>query len=223
MPLKFVIFDLDGTLVDTSRDLADALSYAVSPWGLDPFGPDETKPLVGEGIDRLILKALVPMGKEDAERHAPEAMRRFVKHYSENLTTHSRPYEGVDETLRELSNAFGLAVLSNKRTAMCEGILKNLGLAEHFLLIAGGDTVPEKKPSVLAARYVLDTLGAQPEETALVGDSSIDIQTAKAAGIFSVAVPYGFRPRETLTGTDRLVESFPALTSLLAEISETAP
>lgn len=222
MSLRFIIFDLDGTLVDTAMDLSLALSHAVSPWGLGPFGPEETKPLVGEGLELLIRKALSPLGEQGVDANSEEATERFVAHYTENLTTHTRPYDGVAETLPKISVSFGLAVLSNKRTSMCKAILRNFGLERHFRLIAGGDAVPEKKPSPKAVLHVLDTLGALPGETVFVGDSITDIESAHGAGILSIAVTYGFRQRETLVESDRMVDSFPELVPLLAELRETS-
>ncbi|HEB02878.1 MAG TPA: HAD-IIIA family hydrolase [Nitrospirae bacterium] len=211
---KNIIFDLDGTLVDTAQDLANALSHAVSPYERGPYGPEEIKPLVGEGLERLIAKSLGPgvLGPGAMEMDVQQALHRFVAFYEAHLTDNTHPYEGVADTLRELKDrGLLLAVLSNKRTSMCRSILEALGLIEFFRVVAGGDAPPEKKPSPLAALYVLEALGAVPAESVMVGDSDIDIQTAEAAGMKSIAVTYGFRPREVLSGADHIVEGFPEI------------
>ena len=213
MPVRYIVFDLDGTLVDTAEDLADALSYAVSPSGLGPLGPEDVKPLVGEGLERLIAKSLGPEAKE---RDVQLGIERFVTYYEDHLVDNTHPYEGVEDTLKELeSRGYVMAVLSNKRTSMCEAILSSLGLSGYFRVVAGGDAPPEKKPSPLAALYVLEALGAEPAESVMVGDSDIDIQTAEAAGMKSIAVTYGFRPENALSGASVVLHKFTDLKNAL--------
>ena len=211
--MRYIVFDLDGTLVDTAEDLADALSYAVSPSGLEPLGPEDVKPLVGEGLERLIAKSL---GPDAMEKDVQLGIERFVTYYEDHLVDNTHPYEGVEDTLRELeSRGYVMAVLSNKRTSMCKAILSRLGLHGYFRVVAGGDAPPEKKPSPLAALYVLEALGAVPAESVMVGDSDIDIQTAEAAGMKSIAVTYGFRPANTLSGASEVLHRFTDLLDVL--------
>ncbi len=211
--MRYIVFDLDGTLVDTAEDLADALSYAVSPSGLEPLGPEDVKPLVGEGLERLIAKSL---GPDAMEEDVQLGIERFVTYYNDHLVDSTIPYEGVEDTLGELeSRGYVMAVLSNKRTAMCEAILGELGLSGYFRVVVGGDAPPEKKPSPLAALYVLEALGAVAAESVMVGDSDIDIQTAEAAGMQSIAVTYGFRPEHVLSGAGTVLHRFTDLLNAL--------
>jgi len=161
--------------------------------------------LVGEGIPNLIMKAV-----GQANLHRADSVRdSFVRYYREHLTDHSQPYPGVMETLGSLKSAgHRMSVLSNKNTDMSVEILKRLNIRGLFELVLGGDTVEEKKPKPGGVLQTLRELGVEPREAVLVGDSSYDLDAAKYAGVRSVAVAYGFRPRETLLDADVLIDRF---------------
>lgn len=217
MPVAAIIFDLDGTLVDTARDLTEALNYALAPLreatGRPLLSVSETTALVGEGVDTLITKAL---GNEPASRWHAQAVSRFREFYAGHLLTHTSVYPGVEQTLAGLGKTgLRLAVLSNKTTRYTVEILEGLHLAQHFAYIAGGDVVPEKKPSPLAITHVLEKLGMSASQTVMVGDSTFDIDAAHGAGLTVVAVTYGFRDRSLLKGADYLIDSMPELPGLL--------
>jgi phosphoglycolate phosphatase len=202
--LKLIIFDLDGTLVDTGEDLAASLNFAVTPLGIPALRVDETVALVGEGLSRLIEKILEPKG---LMAHHARTMKSFLNHYSAHLTDKSKPYPRIAETLESLKKArVILTVLSNKRADFSVRLLTELGLRGYFSLIAGSDTVPEKKPSPEAVKYVLRNFGCEPSEALVVGDSSYDIEAARNAGVRVAAATWGFRPREMLRGADYLLE-----------------
>ena len=205
MPIKLLILDLDGTLVDTGQDIAEALNHALAPLGLKPMDVQAVTALVGEGIPNLIMKAVGP-----AHLHRADSVRdSFVRYYKAHLTDHSLPYPGVMETLASLKDSgYRMTVLSNKNTGMSVEILKRLDMHEHFELVLGGDTVEEKKPKPGGVLQTLSELGAEPGETVLIGDSSYDLDAAKYAGGRSIAVAYGFRPRETLLDADVLIDRF---------------
>jgi phosphoglycolate phosphatase len=178
MPLKLIIFDLDGTLVDTARDITEALNHTTKPHGLRPMSVEEVKALIGEGTTRLIEKALAPLGETLDDAIKEVTLKRFLDYYSENLAVHSRLYPNVKETLWKLT-AFERAVLSNKREDLSRRLLEDLGVAGGFSLIAGSDTTSSKKPSPEPVRYVLEKTGTRPEEALMIGDSPYDIEAAR--------------------------------------------
>jgi phosphoglycolate phosphatase len=210
MPLKLIIFDLDGTLVDTVQDITDALNYAMKPYDIKNLTVRDTMAMVGEGISRLIEKAL-PAEK----RHLKDdVIKRFLEYYSGHLADKSRGYPHVKETLENLTN-FKKAVISNKREDLSKRLLEELGLSEYFYLIIGSDTAGERKPSAIPIFYVISKLGVSPEESIIVGDSTFDIEAGKKAGIKTVAVTYGYRPMEFLTGADYIIDDIRELVPLL--------
>jgi|GEM_PF-12582 len=217
MPIKLIIFDLDGTLVDTAGDITDALNRAIKPLGLGPVSVDETKELIGEGSTRLIEKALAPLGAKAGGRAVSSARKRFLESYAKHLTHHSTLYGGVKETLWKLS-AFEKAVLSNKREALSKRLLRDLGIAGAFALVAGSDTTEARKPSPDAVRHVLKAMGVKPREAVMVGDSPYDIEAANGAGVMTVAVTYGYRNRGLLTDADHIIDSLDDLVPLMLKI-----
>lgn len=210
-----MLFDLDGTLVDSSRDITEALNYAIKPYGYVPLSVSETIKLVGEGITRLIEKVI-----SDNLSIKEEVINRFLEHYSKNLTTHTRPYPKVEETLKAL-DSYTKAVISNKREALSRRLLEELKLAEYFEYIIGSDSTPEKKPSPVPIQHVLELTGLTPEDAMIIGDSNLDIKAGKAAGILTVAVLYGYRPPEVLTEADYFIKKdLSELLDLLRKIQE---
>ncbi|MCI0469938.1 MAG: HAD-IA family hydrolase [Nitrospirae bacterium] len=219
MPIKIIIFDLDGTLVDSSIDITNAINYAIKSYGIKPLAVQETISLVGEGITRLIEKVIEKnqgargdslMLKGDKEI----LIQRFLEHYSSHIVDNTALYPHVSETLISL-NDYRKAVISNKRESLSEEILDKLGILSHFDLVVGSDTTAEKKPSPLPIQYVLRRLDFKPEEAAIVGDSNLDIEAGKAAGIKTIAVTYGYRPAEMLGSADYAIDRMDKLIEIL--------
>ena len=215
MSLKLVIFDLDGTLIDSGIDIANAINYAVEPYRVPLLTVEEVIKLVGEGISSLLGKLIV---KEGIEADRDFLTERFVYYYSAHLTDNTTVYPGVREMLAQLG-AYRKAVISNKRESLSVKILEQLGLSEYMDLIVGSDTLKERKPSPLPVLHVLSTLGISPDAAIIVGDSNYDIEAGKSAGIKSVAVTYGYRPLELLQGADFIINSMPELTDVLRRLS----
>lgn len=214
MPLKLILFDLDGTLVDSSIDITNALNYALEPYSFAPLTKEDVIKLVGEGVTRLIEKLV---GNKDLSVIA-DVKERFLEHYTLHIVDHTREYPGVRETLEALSG-YKRAVISNKREALSRKTLEGLGLAGFFDLVAGSDTTHEKKPSPAPILWALSELEASPAEAVMVGDSNFDVDAGKAAGITTVAVTYGYRPLEAISHADYLIDSMDALIPLLKKIT----
>ncbi|MDP2167247.1 MAG: HAD-IA family hydrolase [Thermodesulfovibrionales bacterium] len=213
MPVRLIIFDLDGTLVDTSIDITRALNYAIKPYGLHELTVKDTIKVVGEGVSRLIEKVLGP----EKSHFKDEALERFLYYYRAHLTDYSRIYPGVRETLEELGG-YKKAVISNKTESLSVTLLDRLGLLKYFSLVVGGDSGPEKKPSPAPVRHVLSGLSVSPHEAIMVGDSNYDIEAGQKAGVRTVAVTYGYRERRQLSGADYMVDGFEELIPLLPRV-----
>jgi len=215
---KLLIFDLDGTLVDTARDITDALNYALRPFTSREYSIEETKAMVGSGISKL-LESLVPPQPDPSYnvKAGQEAIERFLYHYDNHLIRHTALYPGVRETLEKLGG-YKKAVLSNKREKYSIEIVERLGIAEFFDLVWGSDSVREKKPSPVPVLDMIRHFQLATEDTILTGDSNYDVDAGKSAGVKVIGVTYGFRTREFLQGADLLIDRFddllPAIDSL---------
>jgi phosphoglycolate phosphatase len=189
---RLVVFDLDGTLVDSSRDLATATNAAlaaVAP-GVPPLSLAVVRSFVGEGAGGLIARSLAQAG---IQKTAEEVLPTFLDRYRRCLLETTRLYPGVLETLDRLGGRT-LAVLTNKPGDMSRAILAGLGVAGRFARIYGGGDFPGRKPDPAGLLLLLDDLGVRPEEAVLVGDSAVDVQTGRAAGVPTVGVTYGLNP-----------------------------
>jgi phosphoglycolate phosphatase len=213
MTIKLIIFDLDGTLVDTARDITNALNFAIKPYDMKNLTVEDTIKLVGEGVGRLVEKVL------PAERMhlKSDVMNRFLEYYSEHLTDNSKAYPHIKETLENLAG-FRKAVISNKREDPSKRLIKELGLSEYFALIIGSDTAGERKPSPVPILYVISKIGVSPEESIIVGDSNYDIEAGKRAGVKTIAVTYGYRPRENLLEADHIIDDIRELVPLVQKL-----
>lgn len=192
--MKLVIFDLDGTLLDTLEDLSDSVNYALRRFGYPEHPVDEYRYLVGNGITRLIERAL-----PDYARLTEEVTRvraEFLSYYSQHKTDRTRPYPGIQQLLEELHHqGVILAVASNKfQEATCELIRNYFGEALFQVVLGQREGIPTK-PDPAIVNEILGITGIDKENTFYVGDSSVDMQTAVNSGVIPVGVSWGFRPR----------------------------
>jgi phosphoglycolate phosphatase len=206
--VPLVVFDLDGTLIDSRRDLADAANRLILERGGTPLPVDVVSAMVGEGAALLVRRVLTAanVGLEDLEA----ALVRFLEFYDERLLAHTRLYEGTREALGALTVAAPLAVLTNKPQRPTERILEGLDILSLFGWVVGGDTRYGRKPNPQGINYLMSVAGATAATTTLVGDSAIDLRTARAAGTRVCLVRYGFGFRTTaneLRGDELLVDS----------------
>lgn len=193
MARPIIVFDLDGTLVDTAPDLLDSLNHSLTAGGLLAADPSQLHGFVGHGGKVMIEKAFAAQNRVLASDEHDRLYDLFVQHYSGNMPGKSRPYPGVLDALDRFSNAgYLLAVCTNKFEMMAVRLLTELGIAHRFAFISGQDTFPYRKPD---PRHLTDTIeraGGGSNRALMVGDSRTDIDTAKAAGIPVVAVDFGY-------------------------------
>ena len=208
MSLKAVLCDLDGTLVDSAEDIRAALNQLLAEEGRTPVGPAEIKTMIGDGVGKLIERAVAARGGDPAD--APGLVPQFLALYEPNAARSTRPYPGVPETLRVLkARGLRIAVVTNKPESATRAILEGLDLAPLVEVVVGGDTAAERKPHPAPLLLALDRLGVAPREAVMVGDNHHDVSAARAAGVRAIAVTYGYShvPHAEL-GADRLISSF---------------
>ena len=194
---KLVIFDLDGTLLNTIADLANSTNYALKVLGYPIHEPDKYNFMVGNGINKLFERAL-PDG-EKTEENVLRVRQEFVPYYDQHNADKSRPYPGVTELLETLQTAgMQLAVASNKYQAATEKLIAHYFPNIEFTAVFGQREGIPVKPDPIIVKEILQIAKVQEEETLYVGDSGVDMQTAINAGVTSCGVTWGFRPRTEL-------------------------
>ena len=195
MSYRAIIFDLDGTLVDTLADLTDAMNYALSNAALPTRSMDECRRFVGEGLDKYVARAL-PEGKEHLHRKVKGDFRAY---YREHMLDQSRPYDGIGALLAELSRrGMPMSVLSNKPQDSVELMVERLLDRWEFAEVRGERDDSPLKPDPAAATQIADALGIDPRQFIFLGDSKTDMQTAVNAGMHPVGAAWGFRDAEEL-------------------------
>lgn len=188
---RLLIFDLDGTLVDSKRDLVASVNATRVFMGEAPISLTLISSYVGDGAPMLVQRALPGLGEQDHAR----ALRYFLDYYREHMLDHTTVYPGVREALDQFHAAeVPLAVLTNKPVRFSVTMLEGLGLDLHFFRVYGGNSFQEKKPHPAGVRALIAESGVAAERTAMVGDSAVDVLTARNAGVRSCGVPWGFQP-----------------------------
>lgn len=216
MTFALVVFDLDGTLVDSSRDLADATNALIAELGGAPVPEQRVVGMIGEGAARLVRRALAAASLDP---ETPGALARFLELYDARLLNTTMPYEGTAEALKNLASRSPLAVLTNKPARATIRILDGLGLNEYFQHVIGGDSPLGRKPEPAGLRDLMGRAKATPETTLLVGDSPIDLDTARRAGTRICLARYGFGfsfTPDAFRGDELFIDSAVELQSLIA-------
>lgn len=208
--LKLLVFDLDGTLIDSAQDLCNSVNASLAEFGHAVLPDPVVASFVGNGAQMLVRRALATAAgiAVDAveQKLLDETLAFFLKYYRAHKLDFTYAYEGVLEALaalKELHDASGtlqhrMAVLTNKPVRPAQGICEGLGLADYFTHIYGGDSFPTKKPDPTGLLALMQDAGAAPEETAMIGDSRVDVQTARNAGAWSIGCAFGFGPQNLL-------------------------
>jgi len=184
---KAIFLDFDGTIIDSSIDLANSINFMLKSLGLKTFEIDLIRSWIGGGATKLVQKALNEAGSEFSD----EALQIFLSHYEKNLTNNTYLYDDVKETLLELKKDYILTLITNKPYKFVNPILKHFDL-DIFEIVLGGDSLEYKKPHPYPLIYCMDKLNLKPDEVVMVGDSFNDIEAAKNAGVKSILVTYGF-------------------------------
>lgn len=188
---RAVVFDLDGTLIDSRRDIATAVNAMRADLGLEPLSLDRVVAMVGEGARVLVRRALGELAATLPPERMRAALASYLAHYREVCLDTTRPYPGVPAMLAELAPSFPLAVLSNKGEALSRLILNSLGLDRYLREVVGGDTLPTRKPNPGGLIWLADRLAVPAGELLLVGDSPVDAETARAAASPFALVVWG--------------------------------
>ena len=193
--LRLLVFDLDGTLIDSRRDLVESVNAALAEFGLPAQAGDRIASYIGDGAAMLVKRALASDGADP--ELAPAALEAFLAYYHEHKLDHTRLYPGVREQL-ELLRARGtaqMAVLTNKPVRASREICEALGLAPFFFAISGGNSFATKKPEPEGLIKLMAQAGAEPSETVMIGDSDVDVRTALAASTWSLGCSWGLAPQ----------------------------
>ncbi len=199
-----MIFDLDGTLIDSKKDIAASVNYTMATLDLPPLSNELIYSFVGNGVTPLIEKSVLASGGYSFQ----QALQIFKDHYTQHLLDTTQTFEGILETLNHFQKKL-MFVVTNKSQGYSDKIIKGLGLDHFFQGIFGGDTQFPKKPAPDVIHHILKKTTCPPDKAVLIGDSAVDIQTGKNAKILTCGVTYGFRPREEIEKSlcDDLIEN----------------
>lgn len=210
--MRALILDLDGTLIDSKQDLIHSVNAMLCELGRGKLAAETISGYIGHGAPKLVERAL---GNGCTEEERQRALKFFLSYYEQHKMDTTCAYPGVQETLEKLSG-MPMAVLTNKPVRISVRILDEMGLTKHFRAIYGGNSFETKKPDPLGAKTILRELGVEPGETLLVGDSEVDVQTARNAGTLAATVNFGFGVHDRTTyPADIYFNSFGELATLL--------
>jgi phosphoglycolate phosphatase len=217
-----VVFDLDGTLIDTAPDLIEALNVVFGREGWPPLGYEEARNMIGGGARRMIERGLQHEGHVPSGGDVDRMFADFIAYYAAHIADHSRPFPGLDPALERLAErGCRFAVCTNKLEGLSRLLLDALGLTRRFAAICGQDTFGVQKPDPEMLRRTIRAAGGETQWAIMVGDSGTDIATARAAGVPIVAVDFGYsdRPVGDL-GPDRLISHFDDLAAAVLELAQ---
>jgi phosphoglycolate phosphatase len=194
LPVKAVLFDLDGTLLDTAPDLVTAANAMLGELALPALDAQSIKNFIGGGIATLVKRTLTASLESEPDAQLLErAMPLYEKHYAKVMLNQTRPFAGVVEGLQAMrAQGLRLACVTNKAERFARPLLGATGLLDFFELLVCGDNLPKKKPDPLPLRHACAHFGVEPSEVLLIGDSPLDTQAARAAGCHIFCVPYGY-------------------------------
>jgi phosphoglycolate phosphatase len=220
-----IVFDLDGTLIDTAPDLADTLNLILAREGLPAIPFEKARDLIGGGAKGMIVRALEAEGRSCPQPELDRLYAAFITHYAAHIADRSRPFPRLEATLEQLASAqHRLAVCTNKLEWLSRRLLDTLQLADRFAAICGQDTFGIQKPDPEVLRLTIARAGGEPSRAIMIGDSGTDIHTARAARVPVIAVDFGYSdvPIESLN-PDRIISSFAELPDAIADVLAAQP
>lgn len=207
MKWQLIIFDLDGTLINTIEDLGIAVNHALADHSFPQHEISEYKGMVGHGVRNLVWRSM-PEALKDDEHLLDVLLADFMDYYYRHIDEHSRPYDGMPELLSELqADGVRLAVASNKFQSGTDALMRRFFPDIHFASVLGGRKGVPLKPDPAVVGTILEAAGVSQAETVMVGDSATDIATAAAGKVESIAVTWGFRPKEAIQGAGSVVDT----------------
>jgi phosphoglycolate phosphatase len=220
MSAPLIVFDLDGTLVETAPDLVDTLNVILAEQDLPPVPYDEARRLIGGGARKMVARALEADGRPTEGAHLDRLVAQFLAHYSDHIADRSHAFPHLTEALDRLAaQGSRFAVCTNKLEWLSVKLLDKLGLTKRFDAICGQDTFGVMKPDPYALLGTIERAGGRPDNAIMVGDSETDIATARAAKIPVVAVDFGYTEIPlTELSPDRLISSFAALPDAVRDL-----
>lgn len=218
MAAPTMVFDLDGTLIDTAPDLVDTLNVVFAREGLPPVPFDTARNLIGGGARTMIARGVEAEGRVFPPAKLEQLFVDFIAHYSEHIADRSQPFPGLIEALDTLeSDGWRFAVCTNKLERLSLKLLVQLNLAKRFAAICGQDTFGVQKPDPEVLRRTIAAAGGNIQNTVMIGDSLTDIRTARAAGVPVIAVDFGYTERPVAEfGPDRIISRFAQLPAAVA-------
>jgi phosphoglycolate phosphatase len=220
MAAPTIVFDLDGTLIDTAPDLVDTLNVVFAREGLPLVPYARARNMIGGGARNMIARGIAADGRMLAPAELDRLFGEFIVHYSEHIADRSRPFPGLPEALDDLAGkGFCFAVCTNKLERLSVLLLNRLGLAHRFAVICGQDTFGMQKPDPEVLRRTIAAAGGSLQNAIMIGDSLNDIRTARAAGVPVIAVDFGYTERPVAElGPDRIISRFAQLPAAVAEL-----
>ena len=220
MPAQTIVFDLDGTLIDTAPDLVDTLNVVFAREGLPPVAYETARNLIGGGARAMIARGIAAEGRVLAPAKLEQMFTDFIAHYSAHIADRSRPFPGLIDALDALAGGgCRFAVCTNKLERLSVLLLEELKIANRFEAICGQDTFGVQKPDPEVLRRTIAAAGGRLQDAIMIGDSATDIRTARAAGIPVIAVDFGYSERPVVEfGPDGIISQFAQLPAVITAI-----